>query len=69
MSTPIRRIQLEQIVKNNCSPKTILDLLKFDYSEAINKIKKQTRIEDLRYTQGELRVLDQYITLLSKTTS
>jgi hypothetical protein len=57
-------IKLETACKENCSPTALLRLLEHDESEAINRLRHGTRIEDIRFTQGELHVIERYKDIL-----
>jgi hypothetical protein len=61
--------KLETAAIDNCNPQSLLRLLRNDEAEAIDRLKKAAGIEVFKSAQGELRIIDRYIDILTKAIS
>jgi hypothetical protein len=69
MAEPTTAKKLEVACIENCSPQALLRLLRNDEAEALDRLKKAADLGNFKSSQGELRVIDRYIDILTKATS
>jgi hypothetical protein len=61
--------KLEQAFIENPSPLTFKRLLEHDQGEMIEVLKKTPDVNNIRFAQGQLERIDEYLSLLMKATS
>ena len=57
--------KLEEAFRENPSVKSLLGLLEYDEAETLDRLRKNVKADDFRFTQGQLEVLAKYIRALS----